>query len=309
MTRTKRKIQNIFFAMGTVCSITVYSEEDKAAMKAAKNRVTQLHRKLNAYDPYSEVSDINSDAGIRFAAVSEDTRALIERSVFFSRFTTGMFDITTTPISQLWKDCIKARILPPEYEREKAAALTDYRDIIIDGGRVMLRRRGQRLDLGAIAKGYAADEAVRILRDHGVEQAVLNFGGSVFVIGEPQVVGIRNPFESDGSVFASVEIQDKAVVTSGLYEQGFETGGRTYHHIINPKTGYPSDSGTAGITLIGDCAEALDALSTTAFMLSTEKAVEMLKECSVEAVIVKSNGDVYITEGLQDIFNYRIKGV
>lgn len=304
MTRTKERIRTIFFAMGTVCSITVYSPEHKKAVSTAKKRVLDLHSKFNAYDPQSEVSHINRNAGVRFTEVSGDTRSLLGRSVGFSKLTDGIFDITTTPISQLWKDSIRAQILPLETERAKAAALVDYRDILIENDAVMLKQKGQKIDLGAVAKGNAADEVRRILSEHGVENALINLGGTVVVMGEEQTVGIQNPFEKTGIAFASVKLRNKAVVSSGLYEQGFTQNGKTYHHIINPKTGFPSDSELAGITLVGDNAELLDALSTTVFILSISQATELLKRFQIEAIFVTKDGRVFVTDGLTDSFRF-----
>ena len=304
MTHKKEKIQTIFFAMGTVCSITVYSAGHKAAVSAAKERVLSMHGKWNAYDPQSEVSHINRNAGIAFTRVSVDTRFLLERSISLSKLTNGIFDITTTPISQLWKDSIKAQILPLDIERERAAALVEYRDIIMNKEAVMLKRKGQRIDLGAVAKGTAADEVRRILSEHGVDNALINLGGTVIVMGEEQSVGIQNPFERTGTAFASVKLRNKAVVSSGLYEQGFTQGGKTYHHIIDPRTGFPSDSELAGITLIGDSAELLDVLSTTAFIMSVSKAAQLLKRFQAEAILVAKDGKVFVTDGLTDKFRF-----
>ena len=308
MTQLKRQIKTIFFAMGTVCSITVYGEADRAAIAPAKQMVMELHRRLNAYDPQSEISQINQNAGVRFTEVSADTRSIIERCISYSKMTNGLFDVTTTPISQLWKDCIRARVLPLDYERQRAAALVNWRDIRIDGNSIMLKNKGQRIDLGAVAKGYAADEVRRILTEHEVENALINFGGTVVVIGDEQFVGIQNPFEKTGTSFASIPVSDQAVVSSGLYEQGFVQGGRTYHHIINPKTGFPSDSGLAGITLIGEDAEELDALSTTAFMLPITEAYELLNNGRIEAVFIAKDGKVFITDRLQNDFRMIQKG-
>ena len=198
--------------------------------------------------------------------------------------------------------------MPIEYEHRKAAALVNHRDILIDGDAVMLKRRGQKIDLGAIAKGHAADEVRRILSARGAKNALINLGGTVVTIGEAQAVGIQNPFEKTGTAFATVSVRNKAVVSSGLYEQGFTQDGRTYHHIIDPKTGFPSDSELAGITLVGKNAELSDALSTAAFMLSVSEATELLRRFSTEAVFITKDGSVYITEGLKNNFAFIEKG-
>ena len=309
MTVTRQRTDTVFFAMGTVCRIAVFEEEHREAVRRAKDRVTELHNKLNAYDPESEISAINQNAGRPAVTVSDDTRGLIERAVAYSELTEGMFDITTTPLSQLWKTAVKIHFLPLFYEVEKAKELVSYRDICIDGNRIMLRREGQQFDLGATAKGYVADEAERILAENGVKEAVINLGGTIRVMGEPQKVGIQNPFEKTGVAFASLDISSGAVVTSGLYEQGFTMEGKTYHHIVNPRTGYPSQTELAGVTLVGENAEKLDALSTTAFMLSLPRAVELIRSADAEAVFVNKTGNVYVTDGLKPRFAFIEKEV
>ena len=303
-----KQIDKIFSAMGTVCSVTVRGDRAEEAAAAVKDRVMELHGKLNAYDPRSEISRINRNAGGSFTEVSADTLQLIKRSLRFSKQTDGVCDITTTPLSQLWKDGIKANRLPEARDVRRAAALVDYRDVTVDGSRVLLKRPGQKIDLGAIAKGYAAEEAKRILVSYGVSDALINFGGTVVTIGKPRTVGIQDPFAGTGVAFASVTVQNKAVVTSGLYEQGLQVNGRTYHHIIDPKTGYPSDAETAGITLVGENAEELDALSTAAFILPINKAGKMLRSRGIDAIFVTKRGNVYITDGLLDHYRFFSKG-
>ena len=302
------KCTKFFSAMGTVCGVTVYGDGAVESLSVVKDRIMELHHQLNAYDPRSEIAKINRNAGGIFTEVSADTRRLIERSLRFSEQTDGLFDITTTPLSQLWKDAIRTKRLPPEAERRRAAALVNYRDVLVEGNRVLLKNREQRIDLGAIAKGYAADEAKRILREQGVTDALINFGGTVITVGQPQTVGIQDPFAGTGVSVAFVAVKNRAVVTSGLYEQGFTAGGRTYHHIVDPKTGYPSASGTAGVTLVGENAEALDALSTAAFTLPPEETVRLLKPRQIEAVFITQNGEVHITDGLRDSFQFLSKG-
>ena len=296
--------QKIFFALGTVCTLTVYDGNVNEALSRSRERVMEIHRRMNAYDPDSEVSRINATAGREYVKVSEDTFYLIDRSVYYSRFTGGRYDITTRSSSLLWKKAIAAKTLPEREAITEAAALTDYRDILLDREhqRVMLRRRGQQLDLGAIAKGYAADEVCRILIEEGVTEAVINLGGTVYTIGSSRRIGIQNPFEKTGTSFAYIDVEDRAVVTSGLYEQGFTAGGRTYHHIVDPATGYPSDTALAGVTLIGDCAEALDALSTTVFMMQTLDAKRLLRRMRIEAIFVTKTGNVFTTDGLKQSY-------
>ena len=300
MTGAPYMTKKIFFALGTVCTLTLYGGDVNAALNRSKERIMQIHHRMNAYDEKSEISRINAAAGEGYVPVSEDTFRLIEASVDYSRMTNGLYDITTRPLSALWKSAIASKSLPIPYEIDCAAKLTGYRDILLDRRNlsVMLRRRGQQLDLGAIAKGYAADEVRRILKEEKIAEAIINLGGTVVSIGKSRRIGIQNPFEKTGTVFAYIDAADQAVVTSGLYEQGFTVNDRCYHHIIDPHTGYPSSSELAGVTLIGSCAEELDALSTTALMLGVEKSIPLLQSRGIEAIFVTKDGEIYTTNGL-----------
>ena len=221
MTATITKIQKMFFALGTVNSVTLYDEAHEQAFCEVKSRVLQLNDMLNAYDERSEVSAINRNAGVKSVRVSPETFALIEDSVRFSVLSKGLFDITTRPLSLIWKNAIKNKSLPDYIEVMRAALLSSYRDIILnrDDMSGMLRRRGQELDLGAIAKGYAADEAKRILTEHGVSEAIINLGGTVINLGEMRKIGLQKPFEETGTPFAYLAVGERAVVSSGIYEQ------------------------------------------------------------------------------------------
>ena len=300
MTNTAYMTEKIFFALGTVCSLTVYDGDVYKALKRSKDRVMEIHRRMNAYDENSEISQINVLAGEGFVRISDDTMKLIEDSAEYSARTNGLFDITTRPVSRLWKTAVRSGMLPLPYEVDRSAALTGYRDVLIDHDHsaVMLRRKGQEIDLGAIAKGYAADEVRRIFIEEGVTQAIINLGGTVINLGKNRRIGIRNPFTKTNTPFAYVEAGEKAVVTSGLYEQGAVIDGKYYHHIIHPKTGYPSDFPLAGITLIGDSAEELDALSTSAFMMEIADAVRFLQMRDIEAVFVTKERQIFTTNGL-----------
>lgn len=302
MTGTMTRTQKVFFALGTANSITAYDSSAGSAIEEAKERVLSLHSMLNAFDEKSEISRINQNAGERPVKVSDETYRLIEDSVKFSVLTDGLFDISSRPLSQLWKKTIKEGQLPKGFDIIKAAMLCDYKDIILDSDEhtVMLRKRGQQLDLGAIAKGYAADEVKRILSEYGVANAVINLGGSVINMGEMRKIGLQNPFENTGKPFAYLTLGDKSVVSSGLYEQGTEINGKLYHHIINPKTGFPSNTEVIGVTLIGASCERLDALATVALIMKIEDAVRLLKSFNIEAVIVTKDKKILSTEGLRN---------
>lgn len=293
--------QKMFFAMGTVNTITVFEEADEA-LSAAKNCVKELERKLSAYSRGSEISAVNRNAGISPVAVSKDTFRLIKHSVVYSQLTGGCFDITSRPLSQLWKNAMKCGELPNAKDLFKVKALVSYNGIILDSERrtVMLKKRGQQLDLGAVAKGYAADEVRKLLLTYGIKNAMINFGGTIINLGQFRRIGIQKPFSPNGKTFASLEIPDgKAVVSSGLYEQFCMIDGQLIHHIADIRTGFPSDSGLIAVTLIGDCAEELDALATAAFIMGAQQSMKLLKLRNIEALFITDKQEIYVTEKLK----------
>ena len=294
--------QKMFFAMGTVNTITVFEEADEA-LSAAKERVKELDRRLSAYSHHSEISDVNSNAGISPVAVSKDTFRLIKHSVLYSQLTDGFFDVTSRPLSQLWKNTMKCGELPDRDDIFKVKSLVNYKDIILDCERrtVMLKNKGQQLDLGAVAKGYAADEVRNLLLTYGIKNAMINFGGTVINLGQTRRIGVQKPFSPNGKSFASINIPDgKAVVSSGLYEQFRIIDGQLIHHIADIQTGLPSDSGLIALTLIGNCAEELDALATAAFIMGAEQSMKLLKLRNIEALFVTDKQEIYVTEKLKN---------
>ena len=167
------QVRKIFLALGTVNTLTVFSDGCEDALDRARDRVTELHKKLSAFDSESEIGRINKNAGKAAVKVSSDTLRLIESAVSYSKQTNGLFDITINPLSMLWKNAVRRHSLPENGEVEAKLSLTNYRDILIDreSGTVMLKKEGQALDLGAIAKGFAADEVKRIFLEENINEA------------------------------------------------------------------------------------------------------------------------------------------
>jgi len=185
--------------------------------------------------------------------------------------------------------------------------LVDYTQIQYDAATgVVTLPEGMEIDLGSVAKGYAGQLAAQMLREHGVQSALLNLGGNVQTVGtkpdgSPWQIGIKDPQGEDAMMVLSVE--DQAVVTSGGYERYFEQDGQTYWHIMDPSTGHPADSGLLSVTIVGKQGIICDGLSTSLFVMGLEKAADLWAQSGdFEAVFVTASGEVYITEGLQDRF-------
>ncbi len=301
MTETLQN-QKTFFAMGTVNTITVF-EEANEALAAAKERVKKLESKLMTSSPDSEISVINKNAGVCPTTVSPETFRLIERGLKYSEITDGRFDMSAGPLTKLWNQALDDGILPEFDEVIKAKNLVDYRDIITDPAKrtVMLRNKGQSLDTGAVAKGYAADEVRKLLESYGLHDAMINVGGVIINMGSSCQIGIQKPFAPDGHSFASLSLPEgKAVVSSRNYDHTRIIDNQAVHRIVDIRKGLPSKSGVISVTLIGDNAEELDAYATAAMIAGAEKSMKFFESRNIEAVFITDERKIYVTDNLED---------
>ena len=197
--------------------------------------------------------------------------------------------------------------VPTEEEIEKALSLVDYRKLVLnpEDNSAKLLQEGMKLDLGAIAKGYAADEVGKLLKEEDIESAYINLGGNVLLVGgkpdgSPWKIGVQDPRLNRGNVMASIELIDKTIVTSGNYERYFEEDGVIYHHILDPDSGYPANSNVISVSIICDSSLDADALSTSIFILGLEKGLELINQLEgFEAIFITDNLGVVLTEGLK----------
>jgi thiamine biosynthesis lipoprotein len=298
----KKSIQTTFPALGTVNTISVSGFADEAVVYRAAERVRELHRRLSAFGGDSEISAVNAAAGKHYVRVHDDTYELVRKAKIYAGLTGGAFDPTVRPLVGLWNIGGQAPAVPDTGEICDALCLTSFKDILTDDRHksIMLRRPRMAVDLGAIAKGYAADEVRRILLENGVTEAVVNLGGTVTVLGTARTVGIQHPDRKTGNPMGAVTLRDQAAVTSGSYEKYFMKDGRRCHHLIDPHTGYPADSGLKSVTLIGASALELDALSTAVFVLGAETGNRLVEKLGLQAVYVTSDDQIYVTAGLKD---------
>ena len=314
------RVEREFPAMGTVNSVVAVVGEGEKDLAAAclgriREKVCGLDDTLSVFKETSEVSRLNRLVGEGAVAVSEDTYQLLGAARRYGDVTGGAFDVTAGELASFWKAAIRDGKEPSRACIERARALVNYRDILLagpEGARTArLARSGMRVDLGGIAKGYAARLAAAELRASGITRALVNFGGTVVAIGGPWEVGVRSPAAPRGarkvggqgeSVLGTLAVRDQAIVTSGAYEQCRVVGGRLVHHIVDPRTGKPAASSLSSVTLVCKDPCALDALATGAFVLGAEKAARLLAEQEVDAVMVTASGEVLVTPGLSASF-------
>ena len=296
--------QKLFPAMGTLNSITLSGDEDPAVLRHAASEVARFHDLWNVFDPESELSAVNAAAGRNPVRVSPETFRILQQAVHYAELSGGAFDITAGALSSVWKTAIRAGRLPdPEIIRRRRRKIGSEK-IRLDPVRqtVFLTEEGMKIDLGGIAKGYAADWLCNYFLSCGVRNARINLGGTIRLLGEGRMIGIRNPFREGNTSVGKLMAADEAIVTSGIYEQCALIGGRPAHHIIDPRTGYPADSGLVSVTLIGPFAAELDALATGILILGANHGAELLKKENISAILITDHGKILVTQDLKNKF-------
>ena len=237
--------------------------------------------------------------------ISKDLAALLSRGLTITRESNGAFDIAIAPLTSLWDFTAENPKVPDDADIQRALPLCSSDDVTIDGQDITLPSDDIQFDVGAIAKGYIADRLKDFLVKKGVNSAIINLGGNVLCIGEkpdgtPFKVGIQKPFADRNETEAVMDITEKSVVSSGIYERCFKQDGKLYHHILNPKTGYPYDNGLISVTIVSDKSVDGDALSTTCFALGLEEGLKFAEKKGVQAVFITDNYELHYTDGFQD---------
>ncbi len=296
--------------MGTTCSVTLYRHSGSEIFHRVFDRIKEIDRKMAVQKEESEVSEINREAGVRAVSVSEDTFRVVERAVEISRVSGGAFDITVGPLVQLWGIGTERAGVPEEEEIKALLPVVDYRKIQLNREElsVFLEERGMALDLGAIAKGFAVDEAVEVLGRNGVERGIINLGGNIYAYGEkpegkPWRIGVQNPEGKPGTYIGILEVINKTMATSGVYERYFIRDNTRYHHILDPETGYPVRNGLESVTVLAEDSMDADALSTAVFCLGLQAGMELVERSDgTEAVFITDDKTVILSSGLQGRF-------
>lgn len=237
--------------------------------------------------------------------ISEDLAALLSKGLAVTRESNGAFDIAIAPLTSLWDFTAEDPKVPDDSDIQNALPLCSSDGITIDGQDISLPSDGIQFDVGAIAKGYIADRLKDFLVKKGVNSAIINLGGNVLCIGSkpdgtPFKVGIQKSFADRNETEAVMDITGKSVVSSGIYERCFKQDGKLYHHILNPKTGYPYDNGLISVTIISDQSVDGDALSTTCFALGLDEGLKFAEKKGVQAVFITEDYELHYTNGFQD---------
>lgn len=314
--------------LNTAVQITIYDSQDKALLDdclalcdkyelifSRTNEKSELY-KLNHRKDTSD-KDTNTDRQTTPYPVSgtadtwhisEDLAALLSEGLDITRESDGAFDIAIAPLTSLWDFTAEDPKVPDDAAIQKVLPLCSSDGVTIDGQDITLPSDDIQFDVGAIAKGYIADRLKDFLVKKGVNSAIINLGGNVLCIGSkpdgtPFKVGIQKPFADRNETEAVMDITGKSVVSSGIYERCFKQGGKLYHHILNPQTGYPYENGLISVTIISDQSVDGDALSTTCFALGLEDGLKFAEKKGVQAVFITEDYELHYTDGFQDEIN------
>ncbi|UCC57492.1 MAG: FAD:protein FMN transferase [Gammaproteobacteria bacterium] len=290
--------------MGTLITVELWHEDaerGKALAAAVLDEMHRIDRLMSTYKPDSELSRVNDQAAREPVIVSRELLGLVMRALSFSEVTGGAFDITYASAGKYYN--YRESVRPTTAQLEQALPAIDYRHVKLDtvNSTIAFDHPGVRIDLGGIAKGYAVDRSIEILRKAGVLNALVSAGGDTRVIGErwgrAWKVGIRDPRNRDG-VVTMIPLMDLAISTSGDYERFFEEDGVRYHHILNPSTGQ-STSAVHSASIIGSNATTTDALSTSIFVMGVTNGLQLINSLTdTEAVIIDNQGRMHYSAGL-----------
>ena len=307
-TRDKEPVRKEIFSMDTHITITCYGKEAKEAADAAAAEIERLNHLWSIGFEDSEVSRINRG---ETKELSAETEEILATALSLYQETEGALDITILPLMELWGFTTRTPAVPDPKDLEGALQNVGADRIILKDHKLELET-GQGIDLGAIAKGYASNRAAAVLQNFDINGAILSLGGNIQCVGAKPAqgqdalwrVGIRRP--DDGAGYLGVlALTNKAVITSGGYERFFEENGQKYHHILDPKTGYPAQSGLVSVTIVSADGTLADGLSTACFVMGKERSIAYWRDHAdaFDMILMTEDGGLYITEPLEEIFD------
>ncbi len=295
------------FMMDTLVQMRAYGNNARETIDTSFERMQEIENEMSVSIKSSQIYKINSHPG-EAIKIKNDTFKVIKKALLYAKLTKGKFDPSIGPLVELWGIDTENAKVPSQKKISKARKLVNYKWVKINKNKqtVRLVKNGMRLDLGAIAKGYAADEVRQIAKEKEVKSAYVNLGGNVLVIGSKPDgsawnVGIRDPRLKQNGVIASIKVRDKTIVTSGNYERYFKENGVIYHHILDPITGKPARTGIISVSIITHDSFDADALSTSVFILGPEKGLNLIENTpGAEAMMITDNYNVILSSGLKN---------
>lgn len=305
----KEPVSATALKLNTIVKITLYDSQNQEILDEALALCDTYEKIFSRTLEESELYQLNhglltQDNGAY--VLSDELAELTEKGLWYSELSEGAFDISIAPLSSLWDFTSGEKTVPSGQRIDEAKALVDYKEVALSGNRVSFGKEGMALELGAVAKGYIADRIKEFLISKGVKSALIDLGGNILCVGkrvsgEPFRIGIQRPFAERSEQVATVEIADKSVVASGIYERYFEKDGVLYHHILDPQSGYPYDNGLVSVTIISEQSVDGDGLSTSCFALGLEQGMKLVNSLpEVQAIFITEDGELHLSEGFEE---------
>ena len=312
--RNEESISNTYYNLGTINEVTLYDVNKKTGEKILEecgSILMDIDNKMSNTIKSSDVSKINKNAGKAYTKVSKDTYYVIKESIEFSNISNDTFDISVGPLIDLWSIGTDNAKVPNKEEIENILPLVDYSKILLNDENlsVKLSEENMKIDLGGIAKGYAADKIYDYLKSENIKSAIINLGGNILTLGsknndQPFSIGIQDPTMPRGNSIGNIKVSNKSVVTSGIYERYIEKDNKIYHHMLNPHTGYPFENNLNSVTIVSDESIICDALSTTTFGLGLDNGMKLIESLdNVDAIFITKDKKIYLSSNLKDKFN------
>lgn len=296
------------FLLNTVVTINLYDKQEEALLDDCFDLIAKYENIFSRTSESSELYALNHGTaphkGLTYQ-ISDELSDILSYGLYYSDLTKGAFDITVEPITSLWDFTAEEPVLPDQQKLLSALQYVNYKNLQLKDNEVTLANENVGIDLGAIAKGYIADRVKEFLISKGVQSAMINLGGNVLCVGEKPDgtafhVGIQKPYADRNETIAVMDINDLSVVSSGVYERYFTLDGISYHHILNPETGYPYKNGLISVTIISKESVDGDGLSTSCFALGLEKGLALIAGIpDTYAVFITEDYEIHYSEGFE----------
>jgi len=308
--RESKPFQRSEYIMGTIFDITAEGGDESLLEETSKKAFAEIKRideLMSRYKAGSEVSLVNKNAGIAPVRVGQELIEVLKEGRRVSELSEGAFDVTIGPLSSLWGFDEEKKIVPSAEEIDEQRRLVDYRKLKIDetASTIYLEEKGMMIDVGGVAKGYALKKAMKVFEDSGIKDVIINAGGNLNLRGGKKgkswKIGIQDA-RDEKNLLGVLNITETSVSTSGDYQRFFIKDGVRYHHILDPKTGFPA-KGLVSVTVVGRNEAMTDAMSTAVFVLGLEKGADLMKRVGAEGIIVRDDGKITVSDGLKDKFS------
>ena len=306
----KDPIQRTDFLLNTFVTVTLYDSGDEEILDQCMALCREYENRFSKTIETSEIYRLNHrNPGETTFTLTKDTAELIREGLWYSKQSDGAYDLTIEPLSSLWNFTDGEKKVPPQEQILEAAERVSWENLRLEGDTLTFLSPDTTIDLGSIAKGFIADRLKEYLVEQGVKSAIINLGGNVLCIGglpdgDPFRIGLQKPFQDRNEIIANLDIRGLSVVSSGVYERCFTVDGKNYHHILNPKTGYPYENGLIAVTIVSPRSVDGDALSTTCFSLGLEKGMELVDSLDgIYGYFITDDYEIHYSDGAKSLLN------